>query len=310
MQLREWFEALRQDVRYAARGLRREPLFAAFVIVTLALGIGANAAMFGVADRLLLRGPEHINDPSRVMRVYLHEIVPGEGDFSGNTFGYVMYDLLAARHALVRRRGGVCGVAAQPDDPRTWHRRARSSSKARPPPSLFPMLGVKPALGRFFTPDEDMPPRRPARGGDQLWALAARFTAAISSALGKSDPAARRAVHDHRRRAEGFHGPAARQGGRLASGKPACHHVDDRRLDQNVARPVAGGRDAPQAGHHAGSRPRSTRPPPIGTRTPAATRTTQAPTSSSPRSRTTTTARSRPKSASPAGCWAWRSSYC
>src|ERR1035437_4059059 len=85
MQFREWFDALRQDVRYAARGLRREPLFAGFVVATLALGIGAKAAMFGVVDRLLLRGPEHIVDVSRVMRVYLHEKVAGQGDISGST---------------------------------------------------------------------------------------------------------------------------------------------------------------------------------------------------------------------------------
>jgi hypothetical protein len=63
-------ESLTQDVRYALRGSRREPLFSAFIVATLALGIGANAAMFGVVDRLLIRGPEHITDPARVMRVY------------------------------------------------------------------------------------------------------------------------------------------------------------------------------------------------------------------------------------------------
>ncbi len=44
-----------RDVRYAARGLRRAPGFAITIVVTLALGIGANAAMFGVIDRLMFR---------------------------------------------------------------------------------------------------------------------------------------------------------------------------------------------------------------------------------------------------------------
>jgi predicted permease len=154
MQFREWIEALRQDVRYAVRGLRREPLFAAFVIVTLALGIGANAAMFGVADRLLLRGPEHIVAPDRVMRVYLHEVVPGEGEFSGNTFGYVMYDVLA--HGAHTFDGVAAYVASPHNQTILGHGTdARLIQQGQATSSLFPMLGVTPALGRFFTAEED-----------------------------------------------------------------------------------------------------------------------------------------------------------
>jgi hypothetical protein len=60
MSFRDWLDTVSQDIRYALRGLRREPAFTGFAIVTLALGIGANAAMFGVVDRLLLRGPDHV----------------------------------------------------------------------------------------------------------------------------------------------------------------------------------------------------------------------------------------------------------
>src|SRR5260370_31338784 len=63
-------DALWQDLKYALRSLSREPQFALFVIATLALGIGANAAMFGIVDRLLIRGPEHVRDPGRVARIY------------------------------------------------------------------------------------------------------------------------------------------------------------------------------------------------------------------------------------------------
>lgn len=49
-----WLSALWQDARYAARGLRTQPAFTLLVTATLGLGIGANAAMFGIVDRLLL----------------------------------------------------------------------------------------------------------------------------------------------------------------------------------------------------------------------------------------------------------------
>ena len=155
MQTREWFEAFRQDIRYAARGLRREPLFTAFVVATLALGIGANAAMFGVVDRLLLRGPEHIVNADRVMRVYLHERASGESpEFTGNTFGYVMYDLL--KHDTHSFDGVAAYVAGPHGQTILGHGLdAQVVQQGQATADLFPMLGVQPALGRFFTADED-----------------------------------------------------------------------------------------------------------------------------------------------------------
>ena len=70
-----WLDHLQQDVRYAIRGLRREPGFAAAVILTLGLGIGANAAMFNVIDQLMFRPFAYLRDPARVHRVYLR--LPG-----------------------------------------------------------------------------------------------------------------------------------------------------------------------------------------------------------------------------------------
>jgi predicted permease len=154
MQFREWSDAVGQDIRYAARGLRREPLFTAFVVATLALGIGANAAMFGVVDRLLLRGPEHIVDASRVMRVYLHKRVPGQGDFTTDGFGYVMYDMLKHdAHAF----DGVAAYVATPDGRVMLGQGtdAQLITWGQASADLFPTLGVKPALGRFFTTRED-----------------------------------------------------------------------------------------------------------------------------------------------------------
>src|SRR5215813_3604958 len=63
-------DELRQDLRYAARQLARSPGFTAAVVGSLALGIGVNAAMFGVVDRLFLRAPAYLRDPGTVNRVY------------------------------------------------------------------------------------------------------------------------------------------------------------------------------------------------------------------------------------------------
>ena len=66
-----WMDHLQQDLRYAVRGLRRSPGFTFGVMATLALGIGANAAMFGVVDRLMFRPYPLLRDPGTVHRVYL-----------------------------------------------------------------------------------------------------------------------------------------------------------------------------------------------------------------------------------------------
>ena len=75
------FETLWQDVRYAVRGLRQKPGFSIAVILTLGLGIGANAAMFGITDRLLFRPPAFMKDPDRVHRVYLVRTFDGKENF-------------------------------------------------------------------------------------------------------------------------------------------------------------------------------------------------------------------------------------
>jgi len=65
----ERFEGIRQDVAYALRGLRRSPGFTVVVLLTLGLAIGANATMFGVVDRLLLRPPDHIPNAHEIRRI-------------------------------------------------------------------------------------------------------------------------------------------------------------------------------------------------------------------------------------------------
>ncbi|MGH7331131.1 MAG: permease prefix domain 1-containing protein, partial [Polyangiaceae bacterium] len=144
-------DALQQDVRYAVRGLRREPLFTAFILVTLALGIGANAAMFGVIDRLVLRGPEHVRDAGQVVRLYATTRARTGLEQTGSDFGYVTYSLTsaetnsfdgAAAYSVIDATIGQ-GLESQP---------VREGEATA---SLFPVLGVQPAIGRFFSETED-----------------------------------------------------------------------------------------------------------------------------------------------------------
>jgi predicted permease len=149
----EWWEAIAQDLRYAARGLRRAPMFATFVVVTLALGIGANAAMFGVVDRLLIRGPAYIADPGRVMRMFADGQEPGGNEDTDDSFGYVTYNLFKTQ---VRSLDGVAAYAVSANSMAFGRGEdARLLSVGAVTADIFPLLGVHPALGRFFTLEED-----------------------------------------------------------------------------------------------------------------------------------------------------------
>ena len=70
-------EATWQDAVHTVRALRRTPTFAIGVTLTLGLGIGANAAMFSLVDRLLFRPPARMIDPSSVHRLYLYRTSRG-----------------------------------------------------------------------------------------------------------------------------------------------------------------------------------------------------------------------------------------
>src|SRR6185503_13197052 len=70
MEMRDRWDAIWQDTRYAARRLGREPAITAFILGTLALGIGLNVSAFSVADRVLLRGPQPVRDAHQLIRIY------------------------------------------------------------------------------------------------------------------------------------------------------------------------------------------------------------------------------------------------
>lgn len=149
-----WLDLVEQDVRQTLRGLRRDPAFASMTIVTLALAIGANATMFGIIDRILLRGPEHVAAPEQIARVYVTRLVPNSGPVTTGWQPYVFYQNVrdhapafsaVATYALTQIRVGV-GLESELI-PVTFAT-----------PDLFSLTGVRPALGRFYTADEDRPP--------------------------------------------------------------------------------------------------------------------------------------------------------
>lgn len=121
-----------QELRYGLRRIRRQPAFTALIAVTLALGVGANAAMFGLVDVLMFRTPPHVAAPDAIVRV--------EGAES-----YVRYEMLRERlrsvdlAAYLRRTVGFgAGIEAMP---------LRTECVTS---TYFPMLGVTPQFGRNF----------------------------------------------------------------------------------------------------------------------------------------------------------------
>src|SRR5688572_4147154 len=168
MSFRDWLDSTIQDARYALRGLRREPAFTGFAVVTLALGIGANAAMYGVVDRLLLRGPDHVVEPGRVVRFTTTVNRPSIGEVTYAASGYVLYDNLRT-HARAFE-----DVAAYVDDGNFTIGRGREARNIRggaASANFFALLGVHAARGRFFQADEDATtnPARVVVLGDALW---------------------------------------------------------------------------------------------------------------------------------------------
>jgi putative ABC transport system permease protein len=142
------------DLRYAVRGLWRSPGFTATVMLTLGLGIGANAAMFGAIDRLMFRPFPHLRDPVAVHRVYLE--TRGRGRVhTGTIYPYTRYlDLKRATNSFSQYAGvAEWRLAVGASDAGQERQTAGVSA------SFFSFFDVRPALGRFFDASEDSVPR-------------------------------------------------------------------------------------------------------------------------------------------------------
>ena len=145
-------EGILQDARATMRGLRKSPAFTLGVILTFALGIGANAAIFSLVDRLMLRPPALLREPSMVHRVYLYKIREGVERETGGQ--YARYADLArwttafSQLAAYLSRDLAVGVG---DDTREARIGIVSAG-------FFDFFDAPPAAGRYFTTAEDSVP--------------------------------------------------------------------------------------------------------------------------------------------------------
>jgi len=148
---RERTEAVTRTIGYALRGVRRNPGFTISIVAILALGIGANAVMFGVVDRLLLSPPQHVVEADAVRLLYIRrEIFNGEID-TERTITYPDYRDFASV-------GAFSSVAAYNGPYERTVGRGDAARQARisgATASLFPLLGVTPAFGRFFLDSDE-----------------------------------------------------------------------------------------------------------------------------------------------------------
>ncbi|HEX9105601.1 MAG TPA: ABC transporter permease, partial [Longimicrobiales bacterium] len=124
------------------------------VIALLALGIGANAAIFGVVDRLLLSPPAGVRDAGRVGVFYFEQTFSWAGLVSQRLVSYPMYRLM--RDESRRLEGVAAYTVGQVSLGRGAE--ARQVARAAASANFFRVLGVAPRLGRVFTEAEDQPP--------------------------------------------------------------------------------------------------------------------------------------------------------
>jgi putative ABC transport system permease protein len=137
--------ALIQDVGYFLRSVRRAPGFFAVAVLTLALGIGANTALFSVINAVLLR-PLPFQEPDRLVRLFETEAAPGNYPLTGPDYlDWKAKNRTLESTALLGGYGRVnVSGGAEPD----W---ARSLEVE---PTFFKVLGVRPLLGRGFRPED------------------------------------------------------------------------------------------------------------------------------------------------------------
>jgi len=146
-----WLDLLLLDLRQSARALHRAPAFTATVILVLALGIGANVALFSVVHAVLLKSLP-FPDPDRLVRVYEAD---ARGRFqdnlvTGGSFATWKAQSKSFQDLAIKRSTGYDLSGAGSELPEWVNAEIGSWN-------LFPVLGVQPVIGRLFSAEDDRP---------------------------------------------------------------------------------------------------------------------------------------------------------
>jgi predicted permease len=142
-----------QDFRYAFRMLRKNLGLTLVIVASLAIGIGANSAIFSVVDALLLR-PLAYPHPDRLANIWLHS--PAIGIFMDWPSPGQYIDLQQQNHSFE-----LMAIAQSRQVTLTGRERPERLDGLHTQSSLFQILGAKPFLGRTFLPEEDTPGKPP-----------------------------------------------------------------------------------------------------------------------------------------------------
>jgi putative ABC transport system permease protein len=158
---RNMFADLSQDMRYGMRMLLRNPAFTAIAVLALALGIGANSAIFSVVNTLLLR-PLPYKNPGQLVVIWENATHLGFPKNTPSPANFLDWQkqatLFEGMGAFAERSFNLTGVG----EPERLDGRRVSAN-------LFDLLGVKPILGRNFVPEEDKPGTKVALLNETLW---------------------------------------------------------------------------------------------------------------------------------------------
>jgi putative ABC transport system permease protein len=150
--------SLMQDLRYALRQLRRAPMFALAVMLTLAVGVGANTAIFSLLYQALLRSLP-VQHPEQLVQLRFSGSAPGHTHSEGGDtpeakayFSYPIYRDL--RDQCTAAFNGLIAVATEQAG-LMWNNRSELVPAELVSGNYFPVLGVRPAIGRLLAPSDD-----------------------------------------------------------------------------------------------------------------------------------------------------------
>jgi putative ABC transport system permease protein len=142
-------QTLWQDLKFSLRMLRKHPGFTVVAVLTLALGIGANAAIFGVVNTVLLR-PLPYKDPSRIINLSQIEL---RTQVSGAFMSYTKYTQIAEQNKTLESLAGFYPLTLS----LVTESEPEAVNGARVSLDFFRVLGISPSQGRSFLPEEEQP---------------------------------------------------------------------------------------------------------------------------------------------------------